>query len=497
MTIEKMPFVSPQNPITAEYLRNNGLAENCLDNVAEQDQRFEVCTRWILQNLEQWNSEQKSEAANALITQCNSRGFAGLLGTSWDKTAAEKRAQTKLLDTFVVRTFEFLRAHNLVPTVDMYNSNRCDGEIQRGLFENLDGMGVLLPPNSPQAEHVWQVLFNNSTFKETLSQAQWLAERKIWGNFDAMDNHVDGDDTVLFLVDTEKSVNIVRCIDPDVLKPLLERKDAKGRTAMHRAAAGLLPDFVEFLIELGAQINPQDSKGKYPLDLIKRTTSRVQHFARIQELLGGVSNKTPEQILKQAVQTLDSVQLNKLIDGKSPDEISVIAFDVLKQPITNTSTSVYKKMRARKMETFLSVLERLNPNAVDAEGNTLLHEAVKSGAMEVVDALLNKHPDLAGVSNTLGQQPSEIVIRETHTINSVDVGRVQNWHEEMHRVRSVDTAKKLLKIYIQHNASLNEHSFPVMRTDEKANSALSKALLTQQLHSAGIDERHIKSKSKM
>lgn len=255
-----------------------------------------------------------------------------------------------------------------------------------------------------------------------------------------------------------------------------------------------MPEFVELLIELGAQTSPKDGKGKYPLDLIKRTTSRVQHFARIQELLGAVSNKTPEQLLKQAVQTLDSVQLNKLIVGKSPDDISAIAFDVLKQPITNASTSVYKKMRARKMETFASLLDCLNPHAQDNDGNTLLHEAVKSGAMEVVDLLLDKHPHLARVSNALGQQPSEIVIRETHTLNAVDVGAVDNWHDEVHRVRSVETAQKLLKIYITHNASLNEHSFPVLRTDEKANSALSKALLKQHLHT---DESKSKAKSKM
>lgn len=496
MTPNTMPFVSPRNPITAEYLRNHGLPEDCLENVPEQDQRFEVCTRWISQNLTQWNSEQKSEAADALIKQCDSHGFAALLGVSWNKTAAEERAQTKLLENFVARTFEFLRTNTLTPTVNMYNANSCDHAMQLALFEQLERMGVHLPSNSPQAEDVWRGVFYKSTFKETLSQAQWLAERKIWGNFGAMNNHIEGDDTVLFLVDKEKSVNILRCIDSDVLKPLLERKDAKGRTAMHRAAAGLLPEFVELLIQLGAQTSVQDSKGKYPLDLIKRTTSRIQHFSRIQELLGAVSSKTPEQLLKQAVQTLDSVQLNKLIVGKSADEISAIGFDVLKQPITNTSTSVYKKMRARKMETFLSLLDHLNPNAKDNEGNTLLHEAVKSGAMEIVDALLNKHPDLAGVNNTLGQQPSEIVIRETHTINSVDVGHVQNWHDEVHRVHSVDTAKKLLKIYIQYNAPLNERSFPVMRTDDKANSVLTKALLTQNLRNSET-ENPSKPKSKM
>lgn len=56
---------------------------------------------------------------------------------------------------------------------------------------------------------------------------------------------------------------------------------------------------------------------------------------------------------------------------------------------------------------------------------------------------------------------------------------MQNWHEEMHSLRSVGTAKKLPKIYIQYNAPLNERSFPVMRTDDKSNSALSKALLAQ------------------
>lgn len=494
MTIEKMPLVSPHNPITAEYLRNNGLPENCLDNIPEQDQRFEVCTRWILQKLAQWNSEQKSEAADALIKQCNTHGFAALLGVSWNKTAVEKRTQTKLLETFVARTFEFLRTHNLKPTVEMYDSNRGDNEIQRGMFEQLERVGVLLPSNSPQAEKVWRTLFRNSTFKETLSQAQWLAERKIWGNFGAMSNYVEGDDTVLFLADTEKSVSILRCIDPDVLKPLVEQKDAKGRTAMHRAAASLLPDFVELLIELGAQTSVQDSKGKYPLDLIKRTTSRVQHFARIQELLGNVSTKTPEQLLKQAIQTLDSGQLNKMIEGKSPDDISAIAFDVLKHPITNSSSAVYKKMRTRKMDTFMSLLEHLNINAQDSEGNTLLHEAVKSGAVELVDVLLDKHPHLATVTNTLGQQACESSIRETLTLNYIEVGSVPNWQEEMHRARSVDTAKKLLKIYIQHNASLNERSFPVLRTDEKAHSVLTKALITQNLGTSGTENTKAKSK---
>lgn len=234
MTVQKMPFVSAHNPITAKYLRNNGLPENCLDNVPEADQRFEVCAQWVLQHVPQWNAEQKSEAADALIKQCNSHGFAALLGTSWNKTAAEVREQNKLLEIFVVRTFEFLRAHDLKPTVDMYNSNRGDNAIQLFLFDQLETMGVFLPSNSPQAEDVWQSVFHNSTFKETLAQAKWLAERKIWGNFDAMNNHIEGDDTVLFLVNKEKSVNILRCIDPDILKPLLERKDAKGRTARPR-----------------------------------------------------------------------------------------------------------------------------------------------------------------------------------------------------------------------------------------------------------------------
>lgn len=121
--------------------------------------------------------------------------------------------------------------------------------------------------------------------------------------------------------------------------------------------------------------------------------------------------------------------------------------------------------------------KNLNPNAQDSEGNTLLHETIKSGAIEVVDALLDKHLQLANAINILGQQPSECVIRETYAINSVDLGGVDNWRDGTHRVRLVETAKKLLKIYIQHNATLNEHSFPVMRTDEKANSALTKAVL--------------------
>ena len=496
MTIGKMPFVSPQNPITAEYLQNNGLPESCLDNIPEQDQRFEVCTQWILQNLEQWNSEQKSEAADELIKRCNTHGFASLLGISWNKTAAEERAQTQLLESFVVRTFEFLRTHNLTPTVDIYNSHRGDHAVQRVLFEQLERMGVILPSNSSQAEDVWQTLFHKSTYKETLSQAKWLAERKIWGNFGAMDNYVEGDDTVLFLADKEKSVALLRCIDPEILKPLVERKDAKGRTAMHRAAAGLLPDFVELLIELGAQTSVQDSKGKYPLDLIKRTTSRVQHFARIQELLGNVSTKTPEQLLKQAIQTLDSVQLNKLIMGKSQEEIRDIVFDVLKQPITTTSTSVYKKMCARKTETFASLLEKININTQNSEGNTLLHVAVTSGAMDAVDLLLDKHPHLVCATNTLGQEASEMKISETSTIGTADISDMDDWQKERHQERSLEIAKKLLKIYIKHNASLNERSFSVLRTDEKSNSALTKALLTQNLRASGT-EKTSKAKSKM
>jgi len=52
------------------------------------------------------------------------------------------------------------------------------------------------------------------------------------------------------------------------------------------------------------------------------------------------------------------------------------------------------------------------------------------------------------------------------------------------------------QIHIPHHAPLNEHSFPVMRMDDKANSVLTKALVTQNRRNRET-ENPSKSKSKL
>lgn len=76
----------------------------------------------------------------------------------------------------------------------------------------------------------------------------------------------------------------------------LEGKDRRGRTALHHAVALKRPDFVEFIADRGAFLNPVDMHGCTPLDL---ATMSGDKMATLLEQLGAQRRKTEKPLEKR------------------------------------------------------------------------------------------------------------------------------------------------------------------------------------------------------
>lgn len=427
------------------------------------------------------NPQQRTDLANELVEIC---GAVTPYTYSWNPTKAEQRAQIQLELKSWDQIGGLLKKNNLIPSG--YPYSRYLWELRNKslipeYFEWLKKTGAVLHSDSTDCNNTWNLLLHQCANKEAVAGAQWLIDHKIWptthGFKPAYTTTAREDDTIFSWVRNSKGVALLQQIPHERLKLSINHANSLGRTPLHHATANLIPEMVEFLLELGADKSPQDNKGKYPLDLIRKTTSRVEHIASIQQMLGGTTSKTSDQLLMDAIKKFDATFLSQAL--KDPTVLarkSDIVFEMLANGIGNSTPSVYKKMRVRKMRMFELLVEDTDLNYQNQQGNTFLHAAVRSGLLPAVEYLLQNNPQLAQVPNNDGKYAADVTIEEFDKLTEYQYGVHANYSEYLEELRR-DTSKKILKIFQKHTIDLQESNFPALLNDEKWRSILSKQRL--------------------
>lgn len=440
---------------------------------------------YITQILPNLNNDQRIQLANELVAKS---GIDTPYTYSWNPTKAEVRAQKQLEMDSWDQMFELLAKYKLAPSGYLYSRFLWDLR-NRSLipeyFERLWKAGVVLDSDSVECNNTWNLLLDQCANKEAVAGAQWLIDHKIWptthGVQPVYNTTAREDDTIFSWVRHKKGVAVLRQLPEERLKASMNHCNGLGRTPLHHATANLIPEMVEFLLELGAHKTPKDHKGKYPLDLIRKTTSRVEHISAIQNMLGGATSKTSDEILSDAIKKFDTAFLSKALkDPKILARKNEIVFEVLAHGIGNSTPSVYKKMRKRKMDMFLVLLENSPLNYQNSNGDTFLHAAIQSGLLPAVQYLLERDPQLAHKSNCTGALAADMVINEFDTLAEYQYG-VYTSHFEYTAHMQRDTSQKILKIYQKHKIDLQPSNFPALLEDPNWRALLSKIQLEKAL----------------
>lgn len=419
---------------------------------------------------------------------------------SWNATKAENRAQQQLEMAYWEKMGSLLRQHTLVPSEHHYSRylwNIAYKNLIPEYFEWLHTLGAVLHSDSPACNDTWYLVLDQCANKEASAGAQWLIDHNIWPTCQGVKpkyGSVREDDTIFSWVRNSKGVPLLKQLPRERLKACMNHPNNLGRTPLHHATASLMPDMVEFLLELGAQKQPTDNKGKYPLDIIRKTTSRVENISAIQNLLGGTTSKTPKELLSDAIKKFDtSILAQALKDPTILNKKSDIVFDILAHGIGNSTPSVYKKMRRRKLDMFLILLENTALNYRNPEGDTFLHAAIKSGMLPAVQYLLERAPQLTQVSNGAGKFAADMVIEQFDELKEYQYGVHASYSEYIAEMQR-DTSKKILKIYQKHHIHIQGSNFPALLEDPNWRALLSKMQLEKAL---GESEAIQQNKRKM
>lgn len=478
----------------ADVLTTNGLPT---DNFLALNEDFGMAffELYIPHILPTLSTEQRTTLADELVCTCRA---ITPFSYSWNTTKAEKREQKQLEMTYWGKMGSLLQQHALVPSEYHYSRylwNITNKTLIPEYFEWLHTIGAVLRSDSMACNDTWYLVLDHCANKEDIAGAQWLIDHNIWPTCQGVKptyayGSVREDDTIFSWVRYSKGVALLKQLPNERLKACMNHTNGLGRTPLHHATASLMPEMVEFLLELGADKSPQDNKGKYPLDMIRKTTSRVEHIAAIQNLLGGVTSKSSEELLLDAVKKFDTALLSQAL--KDPQILARkadVVFDVLGNTIGNTTPSVYKKMRARKIQMVEMLLDGIAVNHQNSDGNTFLHAAIQSGLVSTVEYLLMCDPHLAGVRNTNGKTPADINIEEFDKLIHYQHGVHQSYSDVSLKMQQ-DTSKKILKLFNKYHVEIYETNFPALIEDEQWRAILSKQRLERVLgHTTGQNSK--------
>lgn len=478
----------------------------------EQNFRFLSLAQYCENLLPSLSEQQKGSLANELVGE-----FVGLGGghyPNWHTMTAKQRkdavqAMKDNTQAMLEQGFKFLAQHQLVP------SPKCFGDIFwriregsiAGFAELYNKHGKPLVSQSNEVTDFWSTCFFHSAQTNYQEFAQWLARHNLFPKMTGF-NHsgratMTTSDSIFSLVVRPSGVDILKLLPVGQLKKYANHPNNVGQTPIHHATKNLLPEFVEYLIELGANKNPVDHKGRYPMDLIKRTTSRVENIGRIQELLGGSISKTPEQVLEMAVKKFDTTFLKKALEDPAiAKRANETLMRVLDEGIGNSQPAVFKKMYKRRQEMVETLLPFVDLSFQDKDGNTFLHAAFENGVVETVDLLLEKSKTLNDIQNKQGTLPFCMLVTGFDKPERNWGDQYQSWIE-IYQIMSIDTSKRLLKVYQKHDIRLTAESFVAFRAHKEGaemNNKLLKLVLKQELGSqlgSQLDRAKPSKKQKM
>lgn len=214
------------------------------------------------------------------------------------KPAQHENIQQQV-DAFV---FEMLEQLNEKAPFAQFTHKDCFSLIS--LFQNSDNLGDALIHLKTLGvswfdKRIWGWVYS----KKDIKSAQFLYENGI-----TPDKYRDN---WLHYITTQGELAVLKSLPKDYLKPFVHTTNAKGETPLQGAAKDLFPEYIEFLLELGADPKATTVKGKLPTDLIKRTKSKMDKLDAVLELLGG-GNKTPKQWLEHASKSYSVTILEKM-----------------------------------------------------------------------------------------------------------------------------------------------------------------------------------------
>lgn len=273
----------------------------------------------------------------------------------------------------------------------------------------------------------------------------------------------DNDNSFLHSVTSNNELKVLKSLPEDFIKQYIHTVNSKGETPLHCATRELFSEYVQFLLDLGANPNAKTHKGKLPFDLIKRTKSKQNKIDDIIALIG-TTNKTPKQLLKQACQANSLGLLNKISEQHTiatvfkPEHWDCIF------PF-NVNQSNLKQIRKNQLAFVTALLEHNVPLVGKMDQNTVLHLAIRQGAVDCVELLLNKHPHLSNVKNQFGFLPAQM--NTTAPYQKIDYSLYNECnYQHINQYVYGDAQFKIAQLFGKHNIVFDENSFPDIVREE-------------------------------
>ena len=294
------------------------------------------------------------------------------------------------------------------------------------------------------------------------------------------------DETILSLVNDLRSLEVLKTIPADHIKPMVNVVYADGETPLHKAARHIFPEYVDFLLSLGATL-VMSAKGQYPLDVVRRTKSRTQGLEQLVHLLGQHTAKSPKDLFVQGIQSMD-VSMMELAHSKGAD-MNAICQDpeVLSALFENIPGGRLKKARVAQVVVLNWLLDN-NVSLVMNNQSTVMHLAVQHGALPCVEVLLQRRPDLITHKDAEGKTPAQ---QNTVMVDKYPSGRTWLLVEEEPQYLAT-TQINLAKMYIKHGIAQEPGDFPTIAQHAPTKAAYDKLMMTQHVGERGIERKKLK-----
>lgn len=284
----------------------------------------------------------------------------------------------------------------------------------------------------------------------------------------------DYSNTILHLVSCKKQFDIVSLFDKNDMTSFANKANSRGETPLHFAARDILPDFAEYLIDLGADKKATTKRGQTPIDFVRRTKSRVDHMAKLLDLLGKETTLQPHELFMKAAQSCEVSYIKK--GQEKGGDFSLWLFQNIdffyKSVFENISDSRLKAFR-KQQKTLFSYLKE---NTIDippaSDGKTVLHFAIETAAIDVVD-LYASNPDNFLARDKSGKRPTELCTKQTHQFKSTPFYQSQEAQNEKKVAANWVVAKHCKKAgYV-----FQSDDFPQLNQSSAAKAWLEKEIL--------------------
>ncbi|MBA3954124.1 ankyrin repeat domain-containing protein [Candidatus Dependentiae bacterium] len=160
---------------------------------------------------------------------------------------------------------------------------------------------------------------------------------------------------------------------------------------IHGAAVNGNVKLIEFLLAKGLEINAQDGEGHTPLSYAMHSGSQLginillSYGASIPQ--GLLSNSTLKKAQDNKIKLLQATRFKTIAQLLST---GAYAFPVIQMQVDKKRRKLFKAIENNNVQAVTKLLkEGFTLNACDKEGNSLLHKAIESKSLQVINLLLS------------------------------------------------------------------------------------------------------------